>query len=216
MNDRQRRLYEMFLRVISFMTANAANFITIPLVDTIVTTLDVETQKIAALAEEKVTDTATAKDATIFRGDARDALRDAMQDIADMWRSMADEHGGAVNRFRVPYGSDQLLIDTARSFADELPLYQAAFIARGMPAGFITDLTTKTNTFAAKITGSENARRERVGTNAGFEDPIKACKTGVEKLEPIVKMVYRTNPQKLAEWLVASHVERPPKSSSKP
>jgi len=77
-----------------------------------------------------------------------------------------------------------------------------------MPADFIEVLNAAIALFETTIAESSTAKIERVGTNAGFEDPVKDCKEGLETLDPIVKMVYRNNPQKLAEWLVASHVER--------
>ena len=49
---------------------------------------------------------------------------------------------------------------------------------------------------------------KRVGANAGFSSPVKQCREAVEDIDPIVKMVYRTEPSKFAEWLTASHVER--------
>lgn len=208
MNDRERRLYDMFLRVIAFLNQNAGDFKDIPAVATVLTILETETPALGELGEEKVSTTGGAKDATIFRGDNRDRLRDAMQNIADMWRPMAKNHGGAANKFRMPNGSDQLLIDTGGSFIEEATPLEADFIARGMPAGFIADLTALRDAFAASIQESQTAKIERVGANAGFSEPIERCREAVEDIDPIVKMVYRANPSKRAEWLVASHVER--------
>lgn len=127
MNDRERRLYEMFLRVLVFLQANATEFTNIPAVAAAVTILLAETPVLGDLGEEKVSDTSESKDKTIFRGDMRDALRDEMEDISDLWRPMAKNHENAANKFRMPRtGSDQLLIDTAQSFAAEaLPLRTA-------------------------------------------------------------------------------------------
>lgn len=209
MNDRERRLYEMFLRVLVFLQANAADFTNIPAVAAAVTILLSETPVLGDLGEEKVSDTSESKDKTIFRGDMRDALRDAMEDISDMWRPMAKNHENAANKFRMPRtGSDQFLIDTARSFAAEALPLRTAFVERGMSANFIDDLTAKTDAFEAAIQESSSAKIERVGTNASFKPALDACREAVADVDPIVKMVYRTNAQKRAEWLVASHVER--------
>ncbi|HQU85522.1 MAG TPA: hypothetical protein PKY59_20475 [Pyrinomonadaceae bacterium] len=208
MNDRERRLYEMFLRVLTFLQANAADFDNIPAVAAVVTVLLAETPVLGNLGEVKVTDTSTAKDKTIFRGDNRDAVRDAMQDISDMWKPMAKNYQGASNRFAMPHGSDQLLIDTARSFVVEATPLRDDFVARGMPANFIADLTAKIDAFEDSISESSTARIERVGTNASFKPSLDACREAVADVDPIVKMVYRANAQKRAEWLVASHVER--------
>jgi hypothetical protein len=61
---------------------------------------------------------------------------------------------------------------------------------------------------AATVNESDTARRERVGTNAALDAPIKTCKTLIEDFDPIIKMHFRDNPQVRAEWLVASHIQR--------
>ncbi len=208
MNDRDRREYEMFLNVLLFLNKYNADFKDIAVVEAAKAVLEGETQKIGDLGADKVETTSGAKDATIHKGDLRDALEDAMQDIATMWRPMAKNHDNAHNKFRMPHGSDQLMIDTAGSFiADAEPL-EADFIARGMPAGFIADLTGKRDAFEAVVNESEAAKLDRIGVNAGFRDPIKKCRAAVEDVDPIVKMVFRSNAAVRAEWLSASHVER--------
>lgn len=198
----------MFLRVLAFLQANASDFANIPAVAAVIAVLLAETPVLGNLGEAKVSDTTTAKDKTIFRGDNRDAVRDAMQDISDMWKPMAKKFQGASNRFVMPHGSDQLLIDTARSFVAEATPLKADFVARGMPDTFIEDLEAKIDAFEASIRESSTAKIERVGTNASFKPSLDACREAVADIDPIVKMVYRTNAPKRAEWLVASHVER--------
>lgn len=211
MNDRERREYEMYLRAFLFLQSNSADFASIAAVAADVAVLQAETARLSALGADKVATTTGALDATVYKGDLRDALRDAMQDIADMWRPMAKHYENAQHKFRMPRGSDQLMIDTAGSFiADAEPL-KNDFIARGMDKNFIIDLTAKRDAFAAVVNESEAARLARIGTNAEFREPLKKCRAAIEDVDPIVKMVYRTNPAKLAEWLSATHVERAPK-----
>lgn len=216
MNDRDRRVYEMSLRALGFLTANNNDLKSIAAVVAAKTLLETETPKIADLGEEKVSMTGGAKDATIHKGDMRDATRDAMQDIADMWRPMAKNFENAQNKFRMSRGSDQLLIDTAGSFADDAAPLEADFVARGMPVGFVADLIAKKEAFRVAVNESDAAQMERVGANAGFSSPVKQCREAVEDIDPIIKMVYRTDPQKLAEWLTASHVERAAKQRTAP
>jgi hypothetical protein len=118
MNDWERRVFAMVLRVLAFLLANAADFAHIPIVAQTVTLLQAEKETLSELGAEKVTKTVDAKDKTIFRGDARQSLRDVMEFIADFWRPMAKNHGGAVNKFHFTFGSDQLLIDDAGRFID--------------------------------------------------------------------------------------------------
>ena len=160
--------------------------------------MQTEIQKLDDLGADKVSATSGSKDVTINRGDLRDALKDAMRDVSDMWKPMAKNYENAQNKFRMPYGSDQLLIDTAGSFIEEAAPLEAAFIARGMPTNFIADLTAKRDAFDAVVNESDAARLERVGVNAQFPEPVRKCRAAVEDVDPIVKMTYRTNPGKLA------------------
>lgn len=209
MNDRERREFEMFLRALLFLNENSGDFAAIPVVAANIAILQAETDTLSELGADKVSTTGEAKDATIHKGDLRDALRDAMQNISDMWRPMAKSHQNAQNKFRMPNGSDQLMVDTAGSFIEDATPLEADFLARGMqPANFIEDLGDKRDAFEAVVNESEAARLDRIGVNAGFREPIKKCRAAVEDVDPIVKMVYRSDPRKRAEWMSASHVER--------
>ena len=108
MNEKIRLLYEMFLRVLSFMTANQTDFSDIPFIEPTLAAFKQAVEKLGALGAEKLTATASAKDATLSRSDARQHLRDQLEDIRDIWRSVFDEVGGSQNKYRMPYGgSDQ-------------------------------------------------------------------------------------------------------------
>lgn len=218
MEDRIRRIYEMILRVLVFMTANAADFADIPFIAPTVTALQAEADELTDLGAAKLSKTAAAKDSTIVRGDARDDVRDDLEYLAEVWRSMPDETGGMENKFRIPRGNnDQNLIATARSHADEAeePAVAALLTAHGVKPAFIAALRAKADVFEQTISSSESKQGARVGTNAAFEKPTRNGKKLVDKLNPAVKRVYQDNPQKLAEWLVASHVEKPPKRDKK-
>jgi hypothetical protein len=208
MNDRERRIFEMITRAYAFLFGNKADFTQISVIAQTITILQTEKQTLSDLGVDKVSKTIDSKDSTIFRGDARELLRDAMESIAEFWRPMAKNYGGAINKFHFEYGSDQLLIDDAGSFIQEAEPLKEAFTDRGMPDNFITDLTTKRNNFILSIEQAEAAKIERIGTNAGFREPLKRCQAAVEDVDPIVKMIYRDNPSKLAEWTSASRIEK--------
>lgn len=208
MNDRYRRIYEAANRTLAFLNAYLTSFTGIAIVAEMKTELAAALETLANLGADKVVKTADSKDKTIQRGDARDTLLDAMRDIAEMWRRIAPKTGGEVNKFRMPRGGDQDILATAESFADQAEPLKTEFTNRGFGPDFIENLQTATETFAETVNESESARRERVGTNAGFDEPIKTCKNLIEDLDPIVKMKFRDNPQVLAEWTIASHIER--------
>ncbi len=208
MNDRERREYEMFLRVLLFLNKYFDLLKNIPAIVAARDILQEETEKLAALGAEKVDATVDSRDATIYKGDSRDELRDAMQNIADMWKPMAKNYQNSHNKFRMPHGSDQLLIDTAGQFITDATPLEQDFVARGMRAGFVAELTAKRDTFETIDNETEAARLERIGVNAGFREPIKKCRAAVADISSIIEMVFRPDPGKRAEWLSASHVEK--------
>ena len=217
MDDRIRRLYEMFQRVTVFLTANADEFNDIPFVAVTVGKLQPLTNQLGALGADKVTMTAAAKDSTLSRGDARDSLRGLLEYIAEIWRVSYDEAGGAANKYRVPAGTnDQNLIAAGKAFAAAFGADQTIFLEHGAPAATAADIQSKTDAFERAVTAAETAYGERVGANAGFSEPARAAKILVEKLAPTVKRRYRDDPRKLAEWLIASHVEKPSKRPASP
>lgn len=210
MNDRERREYEMAMLVLLFLDKYNNELKGIPAVMAAKAVLIAETQKLAALGVDKISTTGDAKDATIHKGDLRDAMTDAMQSIADMWRPMAKNYDNAKNKFYMPYGgSDQIKIDTAGVFIEDATPLEAAFLARGMqPVDFIADLTAKRDAFNAVVNESDAARLARIGVNAQFREPLKKCLAAVEDIDPIIKMTFRNDAGKRAEWLTASHVAR--------
>lgn len=203
----------MFLRVLIFMTANAADFADIPFVAPTAADLQAEADKLQQLGAAKAVKTAASKDSTVTRGDARDDLRDDLEYVAEVWRSIPDETKGMENKFKLqPGNNDQTLAATGTAFADEAadPTVAAILTNQGIKRDFFTALRAKVAAFEAAVSEAESSHGERVGTNAAFVEPARRGKKLVNKLAPAVKRRYRADPPKLAEWLVASHVEKPP------
>ncbi len=131
MNDRVRREKERAQRSFLFLDENKNDFTSITVVAANIAILQAEIQKLDDLGADKVSATSGSKDVTIHKADLRDALKDALQDIADMWKPMAKNYENAQNKFRMPHGaSDQLWVDTAGSIIAEAAPLEADFIAR--------------------------------------------------------------------------------------
>lgn len=208
MNNRQRRIYETANRTLSFIDYHLTAIGTFPLVTSLKTELEAAITTLRGLDADKVAKTSTAKDTTIHRGDTRDFLLDQMRDISEAWRRIFPKINGDPNKFRMPHGGDHDILASAHNFAEQAEPFTAEFIKRGFDPNFVQLLGDATEDFNAMVNESETARRERAGTNAAFDEPIKICKNIIEDLDPIIKMKFRDNPQILAEWLVASHIER--------
>lgn len=201
MDDRTRRVYEMFIRVLEFMMVSATDFQTVSFVAATVAALKTESDNLAASASETLTTTAAAKDSTISRSDARDDLRHALEDFAETWKSLLDEVSGAENKFRLTHGNNPNLIALGKSFANEAEQLKTIFTEHGLPTEFIAVLRAKTQA----VDRAQSTRSERVGTNAAFGEPLRKGKMLVGKLAPAVKRRYRDDSQKFAQWLIISH-----------
>ena len=208
MDVRSRKENDMSRRAYLFLDENKNDFTSINAVTATIAILQTELQKLAELGTEKISATFGAKDSTIYKSDLRIALKKAMQDIADMWIPMAKNYENALNKFKMPRGGDHLLIATAGSFIEDATPLHEAFTNRGMATTFIDDLIAKRDAFQRSFIEASNAQIERIGINAQFPITIKKCVAAVRDVDPIVKMIYRDNPGKLAEWLSASHIER--------
>jgi len=211
MNDKQRRKYEMFLRTRNFMNEHAADFPANSVAGGLNTTLNDVITELAGLGADKISATGSASQAMDIKGDAREDLRDALRSVSDIAKAMAYEVNGLENKFRMPYNrSDQNLIAAGRSFAADAEPLAAQFVAYGLEAGFVDDLSDKTDAFENAVNSAGTAAQSRIGTNAAFDAPIKNGMNAVRRLIPIVKIKYRNDAARLAAWLFATHIERSP------
>jgi hypothetical protein len=117
---------------------------------------------------------------------------------------------GFQNTFTLPRGglSYQELIEHAESFIDDAAEYQAEFSLRGLTAQFFTELAADVAEFKETAQNQADAKRTGVGSTADVEDILEDALDVRADLNTAIKNHYRNNPQKLAEWLTACHIER--------
>lgn len=211
MNDSDRRRYEMLVRVKQFGIDNAADF------------TGIATTKFAEVGS-KVDQTETksaaqqagfAQSAQQFevKDTAREDLRDEMAAIARTARSMEYSFDGISEEFRFQRNlSDETMLARARAFATAAVAREADFIAYGLPATFIADLTAAANAFEATFASAASATAGQVAATAESAAFIREAMIAKRVLEGIVRNRYANDPGKLAAWISASHVEKAPKS----
>jgi len=117
---------------------------------------------------------------------------------------------GFQNTFKLPRGglSYQQLIEHAESFIADAAAFQAEFALRGLTAQFFTELAAAVAEFKETAQQQADAKRTSVGTTADVEDILEDALDVRADLNTAIKNHYRNNPQKLAEWLTACHIER--------
>lgn len=114
------------------------------------------------------------------------------------------------NTFTLPRGgmSYREIVDYAASFIADAPEFQADFDKYALTTQFFADLKADVNALRDTSQGQADAKRATVGTTADVESNLQDTLDTREELNRALKNYYRDNPQKLAEWLTASHIER--------
>jgi hypothetical protein len=217
MNNRENRRYEMFVRVQTFGQTNAADFAAGSVAATNFTTV---TQVITGLDNAKTTQKPgrdTAHEVLI------DAIRLDVENIARTAKVIDQDEPGFADNFRSPANFNPASwLTTADKFIQQLavqsgdtPAVQTAkaalvakFVAHEMDANFVTHLQTDRAAVTADTTQRETKRETGVGSTATIGSLIGQGIKAVNTLSAIMHNKYAGQPDKMAAWQTASHVER--------
>lgn len=153
-----------------------------------------------------------ARAGTDTRSEARDDLRARLKAYNRTAHAIAIDVPGLDNKFRVPRGdNDEELLAAARAAATDAPTFSSHFIAHEMPATFVDDLNASIVNFERAMNDQSSAVGDRVGSRAAIEKALDDLMIIRRKLDPIMRNKYANDPATLAEWIRASHIERPAK-----
>jgi len=212
MNDYERRRYEAFLRIIQFGAESAADFpdnsigsIQFAEIAAVVGLLD-------QLATDKAASSGSVQFAFVGKDTARENMREEMLDIVRTARSMFYQFPGIEAKFRMPRNrSDQQMLAAARAFVTEATPLSADFIAYGLPATFLAELQAAIDAFEASLAPTGAATDAQVAAIAEIGAAIRRGMIARRIMDGVVRNKYRNDVGKLAAWLSASHIEKPPK-----
>jgi hypothetical protein len=205
----------MFMRVRDFGVEHAADFSATSLGTQLFTRIGSIVDELDTHGASQVSSTGTAKQGTVSRSQARQALRDDLETINRTARAMAVELPGLNDKFRVPReGNDQILLTAARAFATDVAPYVQNFVAHELPAGFVDDLNEDIEELEGAMGKQATGLGHRAAAIAAIDDTIDDGVTTVKKLDAIVKNKYINDSAVLAQWTSASHTERSPRHSA--
>lgn len=226
MNDRDIRQYDSFKRVQTFGDVNAADFAAGSVAQTKFTTLD---QVIAGLDKAKagqVTNANTTMETLL------DAVKLDLQNITRTAAIIGDEQPGFADSFHPPKAynpaallttADAFLLQLAVQPADGAPTKTAKaavvaqFVAHEMAAGFVATLQADRQAITDAQKNMESDSEDHVGYTAIISPLIRQGRKAVNALDAIMHNKYGAQPDKLAAWISASHVERgPQRNNSQP
>ena len=116
---------------------------------------------------------------------------------------------GLAGKFLMPRGNGaQKLLNAARAFlADATPL-KAQFLTVNLPANFLDNLSGDIGIYEAALSAKGAGKRARGGASGGIEDTAHNAAIALNVLDTVMKNTYKNDPQKIGEWVIASHVQK--------
>lgn len=212
MRDQERHRYETCTRMRQFNLDNTADFPTGSVAETQFAVISAVIDKLDLLIPKQADSSAKSGFSFANKDSARENLRDGMYDIVRTARSMTYEFPNIAELFQMPSNLNDInMLAAAKSFAAEIPDYKQAFIRYGLPTGFDAELQSDIEEFEASLPPTGTATGERAAATAEIGAEIRKAMIARRILNGVVKNIYRNDVGKLAAWLSASHIERPPK-----
>jgi hypothetical protein len=116
---------------------------------------------------------------------------------------------GLDGKFHMPrnHGAQDTL-NAARAFKTDAAAFSAALIGLGLDANFITNLDTHITAFESAISAKGSGQVAQGGATGGIEDTTHKAAVALHIVDTIVRNKYKNDAAKLAEWVIASHVEK--------
>jgi hypothetical protein len=137
-------------------------------------------------------------------------LHDDLLAITDAAHSLVKlGTAGLDGKFLMPrnHGAQDFL-NAARAFQTDAPAFSAAMIGLGLPTTFVTQLGTDITGYENAIAAKGAGQAAQGGATGGIEDATHKAAVALHVLNTIVTNTYKNNPSRLAEWVIASHVEK--------
>jgi hypothetical protein len=209
MDDRDLRSYEMVTRVRDFGAGEAASFPATTLGGELFAEVVAAATELAAHVARRISGSSDARQGTASKAVAREVLRAALEMIRRTARAMSVTMPGLDAKFRIPRNmSDQELLSTAQAFALDAAPLKADFIRFALPADFLADLDAHIAAFESAINSQHTGRGRQVSATAGIDDALARALAAVRQLDAIVRNTFHDDPQRLAAWESARHVQR--------
>jgi hypothetical protein len=218
MRIRERMRYEMFIRVVTYINDNIADFAMGSLVLAQLAILTVVVTTIQTLIGDQSYGYGEAGFEFGSKATARENLRQMLEHIAETARSMVYAYPGIDDKFRMTRNrNDAEMLAKAKAFLREAEMYKAAFIDDFlMDANFMIELQTLIDEFEQALGATGTAIDTHVEATASLGEEIRKGMVAVRTMTAPVTNKYRNNPGKLAGWLSASHIRKEPESTPTP
>lgn len=217
MRDAERRKLDKFERQAAFFTDNAADFPANTPGGAVAAANAAIVDEMNQLGGEQFSKAGAGRQATGDKDDLFDQLNPMLKNMNRAANAFDDEIPGTEQMFRLPRNrSEANLLATARAFHKDATPFKNEFIAYGMANSFLGDLQQLIDDIGAAMTRGDSSGEQRSASTAGLIDAARRGMANSRRADAIVRIKYSNNPNKLAAWTTASHVERAPKAKPTP
>lgn len=143
-----------------------------------------------------------------IKGDTRDFLIGHLSDIATAAQAVGEE---AAYIFPNPRNA-QNLINAADAWFEQTAPHEELFITHGgLDADFRTKLLNAKAEFQNALDAVFHSSHGNIEAFEQLEDLMLDIMNLTRRRSALLHLKYKNNPSKLASWLIASHLEPPPK-----
>jgi hypothetical protein len=208
-----RRRIEKNDREKIFVISNAADFPKDSPVDRISGEIDLRVADFLARDNLLVSSFGGKLQAREVKGDTRDFLIAHLRDIVTGAAAIGDEAvPGITAKYTMPYPrTGQNLIATADAWFAETAPYEHLFVAAGFDADFRNKLNNARNDFQKACAAADGSAEEHDKAFETIDALMRDIMNLTRRRSALIRLKYKNNPGKLASWLIASHLELPPK-----
>lgn len=212
MNAKQRRYAERAQRSVLYMEAEAEAFPDGNKAATTTASIKDELNKLNEFEVARQTGGGKRQQGTAGRRSLRGKLRELTQSTSNTAETIALDRPDLKGIFSLAGvgRSDQILIATARAFADAAAPVVGLFVEYGMKATLVNDLRSLADSLDHYMELQTDGLRARGGSNLAVEATLQRINLHIERLDTIVRNTFRDDPAKLAAWERAIRIESAP------
>jgi len=207
MNDADRLTHQMLVRAREAFAQSLSDFSAGGAAHQCYADLQAATARVEQKGAAYGTGRSDAKHGTHTRNATRETLLADMFAIREVSKVMDVEQ-------KFPYpsrDSDEQLLQMADVYVTNASPLKAQFIAHELPEDFLDNLAENKAALQAAIANRLNAVGDHIAAREELDDALADGVASVRRLTSLMKVKYANNPGKLAEWMAASHIERPPR-----
>ena len=203
--------YDMLVRVRDFGAANTAIFPESTLAGQMFAQVNTAVLQLSQHAATEVTGRGAAREGINTKVIVRRELRKQLETINRTARALAIDALRLDDNFQMPQDrSDQALLSTARSFAQNAAPLESAFITHAMPATFLADLNGCIARFEQSMHDHQSGKGTQTAARASIRAALTAGFTAVRHLDAIVPNSLRSDPVTASVWQRIRHIEQAP------